>query len=179
MTLSLIIGNIFALLSVIFVFISVIKKNKKDLIGWQVMNVAFCIFANIALFAYAALSTNCIALIRNMLAYKKRLTFKATLVLSFACVVVGLYINNLGVIGWLAILATTGYTLLMYVAKNAQQMRYALIFSSSLWLIHDFYIQSYPTVVSGCFLIAWTIIQVLKYQRLGSNHKKQSFSKKT
>ena len=66
MTNSLIIGNIFALLSVVFVFVSVVKKKKTDLIGWQVVNISFCIFSNIALFAYSALSTNCIALIRNI-----------------------------------------------------------------------------------------------------------------
>ena len=172
MTLSLIIGNIFAFLSVIFAFISVIKKKKTDLIGWQIANIAFCIFSNIALFAYAALSTNFIALIRNMLAYRKKLTAMATLMLSVACVVVGLYINNLGLIGWWAILASTSYTVLMYVAKSAQQMRYAVIFSSILWVVHDFYVQSYPTVISGCFLIAWTIIQILKYRRLNASHKK-------
>ena len=153
MSISLVLGNIFALISVIFVFISVIKKKKTDLIGWQVMNVAFCIFSSIALFAYAALVTNCISLIRNMLAYKKKLTLTATFILSVLCVVVGLYVNNLGFVGSLAIWASVGYTILMYMAKNAQQMRYAVVLSSSLWVVHDFYVQSYPTVVSGCCLI--------------------------
>ena len=169
---SLIIGNIFALLSVIFVFISVVKKKKTDLIGWQVMNVAFCIFSSIALFAYAALATNCVSLIRNMLAYKKKLTATAMFILSVLTVVIGLYVNNLGIIGWLAIMASTGYTILMYTTKNAQQMRYAVIFSSGLWVIHDFYVQSYPTVIAGCFLIAWTIIQILKHERFYFHRKK-------
>ena len=159
----LIIGNILALLSVIFVFISVVKKKKRDLIEWQVINIVFCTFSSIALLAYAALSTNCVALIRNMLAYKNKLTPMATFLLS---------INNLGVIGWLAIIASTGYTILMYTTQNAQQMRYAVIFSSGLWVIHDFYIQSYPTVVSGCGLIAWTLVQILKHERLRSRHKR-------
>ena len=167
----LIIGNILALLSVIFVFVSVVKKKKTDLIGWQVMNVAFCIFSSISLFAYAALATNCVSLIRNMLAYKKKLTLTATFILSVLCVVIGLYVNNLGVVGWLAIIASTSYTILMYTTKNAQQMRYAVIFSSALWVIHDFYVQSYPTVISGCCLIAWTIIQILKHGRLYFSHK--------
>jgi len=172
MSISLIIGNILALLSVIFAFVSVVKKKKTDLIGWQVINIAFCIFSSIALLAYAALSTNCISLIRNMLAYKKKLTLTATIILSVLCVVVGLYVNNLGFIGSLAIWASVGYTVLMYMAKNAQQMRYAVILSSVLWVIHDFYIQSYPTVMSNCCLVAWTIIQTLKYRRLDTSHKK-------
>ena len=178
MNTRLIIGNVLALLSVIFVFISVVKKKKTDLIGWQVVNIAFCIFSSIALFAYSALSTNCISLIRNMLAYKKKLTVTATFILSIACVAVGLYVNNLGIIGSLAIWASVGYTILMYMAKNAQQMRYAVILSSALWVVHDFFVQSYPTVISGCFLIAWTIIQILKYRKLHFHHKYKVFLKK-
>ena len=99
------------------------------------------------------------------------MTATATFILSVLGIVIGLYINNLGVIGWLAILASTGYTILMYTAKNAQQMRYAVIFSSALWIVHDFYVQSYPTVISGCFLIAWTIVQILKYGKFNFHHK--------
>ena len=95
-----------------------------------------------------------------------------TWVLSVLCVIVGWYVNNLGIIGWLAIMASTGYTILMYTTKNAQQMRYAVIFSSGLWVIHDFYVQSYPTVISGCFLIAWTIVQIIKHEKFYSHHKK-------
>lgn len=101
-----------------------------------------------------------------MLAYKKKLTPQVTFVLSVICVVVGLYINNLGVVGWMAIVASTSYTILMCTTKNAQQMRYAVVLSSILWVIHDFYVQSYPTVISGCFLTAWTIIQIIKYQKV-------------
>ena len=163
MDIRLIIGNFLALLSVIFVFISVVKKKKADLIWWQLLNVLFCTFSSVTLFAYAALSTNIVALIRNALACKKKLTPQMTLILSVLCVVIGWYVNNLGIIGWLAIIASTGYTILMYTTKNAQQMRYAVIFSSVLWLIHDYYVQSYPTVVSGICLIIWTLTQIIKH----------------
>ena len=110
-------------------------------------------------------------MLRNALACKKKLTPTATVVLCLLCIVIGWYVNNLGIIGWLAILASVSYTILMCTTKNAQQMRYAVILSSSLWLVHDFYVQSYPTVISGSFLIAWTIIQILKHRRLHSYHK--------
>ena len=176
MEFSLIIGNIFALLSVIFTFISVIKKNKADLIGWQIVTILFCILSGIALAAYAALVTNLISLARNVLACKNKLTPKITFILSFLCVIIGWYINNLGLIGWMAILASVSYTVLMCLARNAQQMRYAVIFSSVLWLVHDYYVQSYPTVLSGTLLIIWTTIQIFKHRKIRS-HKRRSHKK--
>ena len=172
MTTSLIIGNIFAFISVIFALISATKKKKTDLIGWQVLNIFFCILSCIALYAYAALVTNALALVRNILAYKQKLTVKIAIWLSVLCVVIGAYTNNLGIIGWFAIAASTSYTVLMFTTKNAQQMRYAMLLSSGLWLVHDFYVQSYPTVVSGTILIIWTTIQIIKYQRFLKSQNK-------
>ena len=68
----LILGNVFSLLSAICIAISVLKKNKNDLILWQVIDVIFCILSNIALYTYSAMTTNSIALIRNILAYKNK-----------------------------------------------------------------------------------------------------------
>lgn len=172
MTTSLIIGNIFAFISVIFALISATKKKKTDLIGWQVLNIFFCILSCIALYAYAALVTNAVALVRNILAYKQKLTVQIAIWLSVLCVVIGAYTNNLGIIGWFAIAASTSYTVLMFTTKNAQQMRYAMLLSSGLWLVHDFYVQSYPTVVSGIILIIWTTIQIIRYQSVSLSHKK-------
>ena len=160
MFMYLLIGNIFALLASICVVISAVKKNKKALIEWQTIQIVFCIISGIALFAYAAVVTNCIALIRNVLACKNKLTPQMTFALSAVCVIIGWYINNLGIIGWLAIIASTSYTVFMYTTKNAQQMRYALLTNIALWLFHDLYIQSYPSVITGLGLFVWTIIQI-------------------
>ena len=162
--LYLILGNIFALLASICVVISVVKKNKKALIGWQTIQIVFCIISGIALFAYAAVVTNCIALIRNILACKNKLTTQMTFALSMVCIIVGWYINNLGFIGWFAIIASTSYTVFMYTTKNAQQMRYAMLTNIALWLVHDLYIQSYPSVITGIVLFVWTIIQIIRHE---------------
>ena len=162
--LYLILGNIFALIASVCVVISVVKKNKKNLIGWQTIQVIFCIFSGIVLFAYAAVVTNCIALIRNILAYKNKLTPQMTFALSVVCIIIGWYINNLGLIGWIAIIASTSYTIFMYTTKNAQQMRYAMLSNIVLWLVHDLYIQSYPSIMTGIGLFVWTIIQIVRHE---------------
>ena len=127
----LIIGNIFSLLSAIFIAISVIKKNKNDLIWWQILDIIFCILSNIALSTYAALTTNSVALIRNVLAYKNKLTTDRTFILFVLCIVAGLWTNNRGIIGWCPIIASTSYTIFMYVTQNEQQMRWALTSSAT------------------------------------------------
>lgn len=162
---NLIIGNIFSLLSVIYLAISVVKKNKKDIILWQLWSIAFSNFYCLALQAYAALIT-CIAdFIRNALAYKNLLTFRLTMILIGICIVAGLWINNLGLIGLLAIAASASYTLFMYTTKNDQQMRWALALNQMLWFVHNIYIQAYPSAMTEITLTVWSLFQIFRNRK--------------
>ncbi len=164
----LILGNVFSLLSAICIAISVLKKNKNDLILWQVIDVIFCILSNIALYTYSAMTTNSIALIRNILAYKNKLTKKITWILFILCIVVGLYANNRGLIGLFPIVASASYTIFMFTTKDEQQMRWALVSNLILWFVHDIYIQAYPSALTDVVLSIWTSVQIFKKSKIKS-----------
>ena len=158
----LLVGNSFSLLAAFCIVISVVKKSKKDLILWQLWSIILSTFSCVALYAYAAAITCIMDLIRNALAYKDKLSFKITIVLVILCIILGLWINNLGIIGLVAIVASSSYTIFMYTTKNEQQMRWAFIFNQSLWLIHDVYIQAYPAAMTDLALASWTLFQVYR-----------------
>jgi hypothetical protein len=161
----LIIGNVFSLLSAICIAVSVIKKSKADLIWWQIFDVLFCIFSNIALYTYAALTTNLLSLIRNILAYKNKLTKTITIILLILCIIIGLLANNRGIIGLFPITASASYTIFIYITKNEQQMRWALVSNLLLWFVHDFYVQSYPLALTDVILSIWTCLQIYKNKK--------------
>ncbi len=158
----LVIGNIFSLISSVCIAISVFKKNKTDLIWWQILDEIFCILSTIALFAYAAVMTNTISLVRNILAYKNQLTQKLTWILCALCIIAGLWVNNRGIIGLFPIVASAEYTIFMFTTKNAQQMRWALVINLILWFVHDLYIQAYPSALTDIALSLWTCMQIYK-----------------
>lgn len=161
----LIIGNLFSLFSVLCLAVSVVKKNKNDLILWQLWAIVFSAFSCFALKAYAALITCVTDLIRNALAYKNKLNFQLTILLVFLSIFIGLIINNLGWIGLLAIIASASYTIFMYTTKNEQQMRWALVLNQSLWFIHNIYIQAYPSAITEVILSVWTLIQIFRHRK--------------
>lgn len=161
----LIIGNVFSFLSAVFIALSVVKKNKKDLIWYQVIDVIFCILSNIALYTYAALTTNSVALIRNILAYKNKLTRKITWVLFVLCIIFGLWANNRGFMGLFPIIASSSYTIFMFTTKNEQQMRWALISNLMLWFVHDIYVQAYPSAATDIGLSIWTAVQIFRNRK--------------
>ena len=161
----LFLGNIFSLLSAICIAVSVLKKNKNDLILWQVIDVIFCILSNIALYTFSALTTNSIALIRNLLAYKNKLTKKITWILFILCIVAGLWANNRGLIGLFPIVASASYTIFMFTTKDEQQMRWALVSNLILWFVHDIYVQAYPSALTDVVLSVWTGMQIFKNRK--------------
>ncbi|MBP5352157.1 MAG: YgjV family protein [Alphaproteobacteria bacterium] len=164
----LIIGNIFSFLSAVCIAISVVKKNKNDLIWWQILDVMFCILSCFALYAYAALTTNAVALVRNILAYKNKLTKQITWILFVLCIIAGLWANNRGIIGLFPIVASASYTVFMFTTKDEQQMRYALISNLTLWAVHDFYVLAIPSAITDVVLSVWTAVQIVKNRPLKS-----------
>lgn len=159
---NLIVGNIFSFCAVVCIAISVVKKTKAQLIWWQTLDVVFYIFASIVLGSYAGISTNLVCLLRNVIAYKDKLTRPLMWLLVVLCVVSGLYVNNLGVIGYFPILASGSYTVFLYVAKDKQMMLYALIVNLSLWFVHDLYIQAYPSAATDLLLSLWAAYRAVK-----------------
>ena len=125
----------------------------------------FCILSNIALCTYAALTTNSVALIRNILAYKSRLTRKITWILFVLCIVFGLLANNRGFIGLFPVIASSSYTVFMFTTKDEQQMRWALVSNLMLWFVHDIYVQAYPSAATDVLLSIWTIVQIFRNRK--------------
>ena len=162
MHVGLIVGNFFSLCAVICIAISIISKDKRRLIWWQTLDIIFYILSNIVLFSYAGIVTNTISLIRNILAYKNKLTKNITWLLIFLCFAIGIYVNNLGYIGFFAVLASGSYTYFVYATKDKRQMLYALISNLMLWFVHDLYIQAYPAAITDVILSGWAAYRLIK-----------------
>ena len=157
-----ILGNIFSLIAAICLGISVFKKTTASLLMWQILEVVFCILSNIALITYSALTTNSIALIRDILAYKNKLSKKITIVLVILCIMFGLIANNRGIIGLFPMAASVIYTIFLHLTRNEQQIRFALIINLMLWFVHDFYVGAYPSALMDVMLSAWTLLNIYK-----------------
>ena len=168
----ILLGNIFSFCSALCLLSSAVKKSKKDFIGWQMGDDIFGCLTCLTLSSYSGLVVCMICFTRNLLAYKGKLTNYLTAILFFLNILIGVTVNNLGIIGYLPIIASASYTICVYTSKTAQQMRYALICNLSLWLIHCLYIQAYPSVVTNTIICSWTIFNAFKKTNINSPETK-------
>jgi len=160
-----ILGNIFSMAAAVCLAVAVFRKSTKDLLAWQVVEVVFCILSNIALVTYSALTTNSIALVRDVIAYKGKLGKTATWILLTLCITAGLIANNRGFIGLFPIAASAVYTIFLHLTRHEQQIRFALIVNLMLWFVHDFYVGAYPSALMDMVLSIWTLFAVVKNYR--------------
>ena len=170
----LVVGNILSFCCALCIAISVVKKDKRNLIWWQIWDSLFGLMASLVLCSYSSFTTGILCATRNFLAYTKGLTKLTTFLFIAACVIVGLYVNNRGIFGLFPIMAFSSYTWSMYWAKNDQQMRYSLIINLSLWLIHDFYIQAYPSAIMDVTLCVWSFYQAMRRVKRKRRMKKNT-----
>lgn len=159
---NFILGNIFSLIATICLAVAVFKKDTKGLLSWQIIEVVFCILSNIVLVTFSALTTNSIALVRDIIAYKHKLSRTTTWILLILCVSIGLIANNRGIIGLFPIAASAVYTIFLHLTRHEQQLRFALMVNLMLWFTHDLYVGAYPSAVMDVFLTVWTLFAVVK-----------------
>lgn len=136
---------------------------------WQVGNTIFAILTNFILVSYSGVTTNAVSLVRNVLSYKNKLTVRRTFILLVISVSLGVIYNNIGYIGLMPVFSSACYTLCVYLTKNEQQMRYALIADLTVWASYYLYIQAYPSVITYLTLNVWTAIQIIRHKKRMKN----------
>lgn len=161
---QIIIGNIIALIASILMTFSGLQKSKKKILFIQIIQIFLTIISNLVLGGYTGAIVNAISLIRDILLYKDKVGLKEKIILIIFAIGLSLAFNNLGLIGFLPLIATVTYMLFMDT-KDVIKFKILIIISMILWFIYDLTIKSYTSSVFDILsalthLIA--IIQIIK-----------------
>lgn len=165
---TLIIGNIVALMASVAMAISGILKDKKHILIVQAIQIGLFIVSNLVLGGYVGAIVNAISLVRNIICYKDKLDIKGIIIITVLSVVLSLYFNNLGIVGLLPLIASTLYLWFMNV-KDISKFKILMIFITTLWLIYDICIKSYTSAVFDFITIIANIVSLYSIKK--SYHK--------
>ena len=167
---ALIIGNIIALIASILMVYSGIIKKKKKVLYIQSIQIGLSIISNIVLNGISGAIINTIGFIRNILCYKNKLGIVAKIIITIVSIVLIVWFNNLGLIGYLPLISTVVYLWLMTV-KDVTRFKVLIIFTMILWSIYDFTIKSYTACAFDVFTIVTNIIGIIKIK--GGNKRER------
>ena len=160
----IIIGNAIMFIGSMLMIISGYIKSAKTTIFVQGIQMFLMGIGNLFLGSFPAAFTNFFSIFRNVACYKNKLGFKLKMFFVVTQTIIGIIINNLGLIGFFPIAASAIYTFFMGV-DNDSKLKKVMIFTNILWLIHDFSIQSYVAIIFDILGIIACIITIFRLKK--------------
>ena len=149
-------AQVFSAIGALCVAISSFAKSKNNMLVWQITDYIFTAIANLLLGGYTGALTISISIIRNSLMVKKKMTKTILTILIIIQIIVGTYLNQLGIIGYLPIISSVSYSLAIAATPNLQWLR---------WLIYDLTIQAYPAAITDVTITLTTLIAIIRNRK--------------
>lgn len=161
---TILIANAIALIaSLLMVYTGYINKKEKILF-FQTIQIGLSVISNLILGGITGAIINALGLIRNILCYKEKLNKIAQIILIILSILLGVYFNNLALIGLLPIISNVVYIVFMNI-KDVIKFKYLIIFTMTMWLIYDIYIMSYTSAVFDLGNIIANIISIIQIKK--------------
>ena len=158
---SIIIGNIIALIASILMVYSGMLKQKKKILYFQTVQIEMSVISNIILGWITGAIINVLSLIRNILCYKDKLGLNEKIVTTILATILTLKFNNLGYIGLLPLISTVSYVWLMNI-KDVKKFKWLIVFTMLMWLIYDVVIKSYTSAIFDFMNIVANIVTLFQ-----------------
>ncbi len=156
----LIIGNVVALIaSLIMVYTGCIKSKQKILYA-QNIQMGLLGISNLVLGGFSGAAINAVGIIRNILCYYNKFGLKEKIFITILSTVLTIIFNNLGLIGYLPLIAIVVYTWLITI-KDVVKFKILIIFTLVLWIVYDFTVKSYTACAFDLFTIVTNVIAII------------------
>ena len=152
-------GNLSSIFAMASDGLSSSRKTAKGILLVQCLSQVFYGLGSLVLGGYSGAVQNVISLLRNFAAMKKwnRRAVEWTLIL--AGVVVGLLVNNLGIIGLLAVVANLEYSLVVFRYKdNERALKWAFLVNLALFAVFNAYLHNYIGALGNIAVFLMTAI---------------------
>lgn len=169
-TTQIIIGNIVAFTgALIMISIGFIKGKSRILI---VQCVQFFVMGlgNLILGGFTGFLTNMVSMLRNLYTFKFKYTIPVKLIFIAAQVILAVRVNNLGLIGWLPIIAASAFTWFLDV-KSGLGIKILIVTTQVPWLIYDLYIKSYTGSVFDVLSIITNTVGIVMILKGTKSHE--------
>ena len=141
---EVLIANILTIIGETALLYGSTRKNKNEILIFQIVCMFLTSVSSFLLKGYSGIVMGVLGIIRNILSIKGIGSRRFSYIFIGAAIVFGLYFNNNGFLGYLAILANVSQSLFILNRKaTTKQICIACAFSSMCWCIYNFAIKGY------------------------------------
>lgn len=161
---TVIIGNFIAFIAAIIMVISGYVKSKQATLFLQIIETLFDALACFVLGAISGGIVSLFSVIRSALAYKDKFNVSIKCLIIISVAYFSIAFNQNSWIGYLPLLAFIIYTIFIDKTEK-EKFKILTIVSLSLWVIHDFVMKAYISVVFDIGSIVTSLIAVYRIRK--------------
>ena len=159
----LIMGNIFSLLGMGADMVSASQKSAKGVLWMQTLGQVLYTVSCVFLKGYSAVVQHAVSVVRNLAAIRGVQSKVVEWSLVGIAFVLGVVFNNLGVIGWLPVIANLEYSVAVFRFKeNGTALKKALLLTLALYAAFNLSIQNYVGVLSNGAVFMSALVFLIK-----------------
>lgn len=160
---AIIIGNILSLCATISDSISGTRKKHSQIMYVQIVSQFFYGASSIVLQGYSSTAQNIVAVFRNFAAAKNVKSRVLEWILIVAGVVLGVVLNNRGLLGLLPIVANLEYSIAVFRFKDNQKaLKLSFILNMIMYAAFSLVIMNYVGVASCSVIAVTTAVSLIK-----------------
>lgn len=160
-----IIAQVFGVLGLLVMIISLFQKNKDKMLWYVVFNGVFFGIEYMLLGAYSGMFSNFFGIGRTIVSKEKETkeSLNKWYVLLFFIVgylVLGFISFDGKIISLFPIVAEIIYVLTLW-QKSVKKIRIGTLIMVILWLIYDIIVQAYPSMITDLIVMTFTIVAII------------------
>ena len=144
---NLLIGNGISFIAGIFLIISYCVNDVKKAYKHQFLNAFILAISSVFFFSWTGVVTMLVAALRNLFVYYDRLTKNWMIFFLVITVILGVYVNNLGLVGLLPVFAVIEITLCNFFLKDIKYLKIGFIVNSAIYILYFLAIFDISSVV--------------------------------
>ena len=170
--LTLILGNLCSILAMISDSLSASQKTHRNVLRVQnISQLCYCVGA-ILLGGYSAAVQNAVSILRNIVAIRNIRKPTVEWFLVGLGVVLGIAFNNLGILGWIPIIASTQYSIAIFRFKdNDRALKLSFLISTSMFAVFSTVIFNVVGVVTNSVVTVSTALSLIRSSRQAGPQK--------
>ena len=172
MLMNLVVGNLISLAASVFLAMSFCASSREKAYYLQATESGLLCLSSVFFFSWAGLSTQVLSVFRNLLVAKGKLTGRLTALFTVLVVILGLAVNNRGLLGLLPVAATVQLTLCNYYLRGMKGTKAAFLINALLWIVYSFSIQDLASGASAAVVFcigAVSLYRLCRRERLAES----------
>ena len=170
---TLILGNLISLGASVCLAASCCAGSRRSAYRLQASESAVLCASYLVFSAWAGLVTQLLSVIRNLLVIRGKFTVKWMVFFTALAVVLGIAVNDRGLIGLLPVAATVQLTLCNHFCRTIRQVKASFLVNAVQWMAFSFCIGDY---VNACTQVVVITLCAASLVRLGRREQKAAAS---